>query len=60
MANEDVCVGDGEEELADKENGVSNEEVCVGDGEEALADKVNTKVIAPFKYIIVTTPLLTK
>ncbi|QCE01464.1 endoglucanase [Vigna unguiculata] len=39
VANEDVCVGDGEEELADKENGVGNEEVCVRDGEEALADK---------------------
>ncbi|QCD85317.1 hypothetical protein DEO72_LG2g5677 [Vigna unguiculata] len=42
VANEDVCVGDGEEELADKENGVGNEEVCVGDGEEALADKGTT------------------
>jgi len=60
VANEDVCVGDGEEELADMENGVGNEEVCVEDGEEALTDKVNTKVIALFKYIIATTPLLTK
>ena len=39
---------------------MANEDVCVGDGEEELADKVNTKVIAPFKYIIATTPLLTK
>jgi len=41
VANEDVCVGDGEEELPDKENGVGNEEVCVGDGEEELPDKEN-------------------
>ncbi|QCD85636.1 mitochondrial inner membrane protease subunit 1 [Vigna unguiculata] len=41
VANEDVCVGDGEEELADKDNRVANEDVCVGNGEEELADKEN-------------------